>query len=251
MTSVEAERPSAERRLPSAGRLERQVLLVCAWSGPAIIVVAFAGWLVAGVLPFPLGPEDSERAVVDFYSGGLHVVLGIGLASLGVSLLAPLVAGLSHVMRTSTAGSSLLAQVQLVTGSVTAVLLFVPMLLMAIIAFRPDRGGDLTVMLNDVAWLLFLTPIIPFILQNLAVAASALLDPRSPFPRWVGYLNCWIAFTFSFDVLALAIHTGPFRWNGVLIFWLALTTYSVFLLVMGFLLRNLALAGPRPEEGAR
>lgn len=221
--------------------MRRSVLLVCGWIGPIVVAIAFAGWLISGVLPFPLGPDDSEQKVVDFYSGGMHVVLGIGLASIGISILAPLVAAIAYLMDTGSAGARLLSLVQLVTGTMTAVLLFVPMLLMAITAFRPDRDPEITVMMNDLAWLLFITPIMPFIIQNLAIAASALRDPDSPFPRWLGYLNCWIAFTFSFDVLALVIHDGPFAWNGILIFWLALTTYAIFLLVMGLFVRHRVL----------
>lgn len=227
--------------------LRSTALLVCGWIGPAVIVVAFAGWLIAGVLPFPLGPDDSEQKVVGFYADGMHVVLGIGLATIGVSLLSPLVAAISYLMDSGSPGARLLSLVQLVSGSVTAVLLFVPMLIMAIIAFRPERSPELTVMLNDLAWLLFITPIMPFIIQNLAIAASALFDESSPFPRWMGYLNCWIAFTFSFDVLALVIHEGPFAWNGILIFWLALTSYSVFLLAMGLFIRHQALLPERPS----
>jgi hypothetical protein len=42
-------------------------------------------------------------------------------------------------------------------------------------------------------------------------------------------------------VLALVIHRGPFAWNGVLIFWLALSTYTIFLVVMGLFVRYSAL----------
>jgi hypothetical protein len=90
------------------------------------------------------------------------------------------------------------------------------MLIMAIAGFRPDRDPEITVMLNDLSWLLFITPIAPFIIQNLAIAAAALRGDGSVLPRWLGYLNCWIGFTFSFDVLAYAFHSGPFAWNGFL-----------------------------------
>lgn len=228
-------------RRSATGALHGRVLLACAWCGPAVVAVAFTGWLIAGVLPFPLGPDSSQEEVVDFYSGGLRVVLGIGLASLGTGLLSPLIAGIAHTMSTGSPAARLLSQVQVVSGGLTAVMLFVPMLMMAIIGFRPDRDPELTVMLNDLAWLLFLAPIMPFIIQNLAIAASVIFDADSPFPRWVGYLNCWVAFTFSFDVLALAIRSGPFRWNSIQIFWLALTSYTIFLFVMGLFLRQLAL----------
>lgn len=222
----------------------RRVLMVCAWCGPATVGVAFVGWIAAGVLPFPLGPADSAERVVAFYAGGLHVTLGLVIASIGVSLVTPLLAAVSRLMVTATPASRVLSTVQLIAASVTAVMLLVPMLIMAVAAFRPERSPDVTVMLNDLAWLLFITPVAPFIIQNLVIATSALRDPLSPFPRWVGYLNCWVAFTFSFDVLALVFRGGPFGWNSILIFWLALSTYSLFLFVMFLTVRSAARALP-------
>ncbi|ORB30335.1 hypothetical protein [Mycolicibacterium parafortuitum] len=221
----------------------KPVLLVCGWCGPLTLVVTFIGWLIAGVLPFPLGPSHSADEVAAFYGGGIQVSAGFAVATIGISLVVPLIASLSHLMITGSPESRLLALVQVVSGSVTAAMLLIPMLIMAVAAFRADRDPELTVLLNDLAWLLFITPVAPFIIQNLAIAASAIRDPASPIPPWVGYLNCWIAFTFSFDVLAMVFHHGPFTWNGVLIFWLALTTYSVFLLVMGLLVRHRARIG--------
>lgn len=221
--------------------LERKVLLACGWCGPLTIVVAFAGWVIAGVLPFPLGPTHSVEQVVAFYSAGTRVPMGLAIASIGVCGVIPLIAGITFVMRRSERGASLLTLVQLVSGTVTAMCLLFPLLIMAVAGFRPDRSPELTVMLNDLSWLMFITPIAPFIIQNLAIAVDALAGSNVLLPRRIGYINLWVGFSFSFDILAFAFHGGPFAWNGLLIFWLALTTYSVWLLVMGLHLRRLAL----------
>jgi len=96
----------------------------------------------------------------------------------------------------------------------------------------------LTVTLNDIAWLMFITPIAPFIIQNVAIGVAILNDERRTLPRWVGYVNFWIAISFLPDPLAFFFHSGPFAWRGIFIFWLALTTYAVFLVVMGVMLRK-------------
>jgi hypothetical protein len=54
----------------------------------------------------------------------------------------------------------------------------------------------------------------------------------------VAYVNFWVAFSFIPDPLAFFFHSGPFAWRGIFIFWLALTTYSIFLVVMGLTLRK-------------
>jgi len=220
----------------------RTVVLICAWCGPATVAVALVGMLIAGVLPFPLGPGNTTSEVVEFYGHGLRVPLGIALASIGVSLAIPFQAILTYAMWRAERGAPILTLVQVFAGAVTSVLLLVPMLIMAVAGFRPDRDPEITVMLNDLSWLLFITPIGPFIIQNLAIAAAALRGDGAVLPRWLGYLNCWVGFTFSFDILAYAFHSGPFAWNGFLIFWLALTTYAIWLVAIGLVVRRLALA---------
>lgn len=228
--------------------MERNVLLACGWCGPATVIIAFAGWLIAGVLPFPLGPGHGVDEVVGFYSGGVAVPMGIAIASIGVCLVIPLVAGITFVMWRSKGCSEILSFVQIVSGCVTAMCLLVPMLIMAVAGFRPDRDPQLTVMMNDLAWLMFITPVAPFIIQNLVIALSALGSGCTVFPRWLGFLNLWIGFTFSFDILAFAFKSGPFAWNGFVIFWLALTTYAIWLFAMGLSLRHIALTGAVSED---
>lgn len=225
---------------------ERQILITCGWCGPLTVAIAFVGWLLAGVLPIPLGPAHSAEQVAAFYSAGARVPLGLAIASIGVCSVIPLIAGITFIMRRSGPGAPLLSLIQLVSGTVTAVCLLFPILIMAVAGFRPDRAPELTILLNDLAWLMFITPIAPFIIQNLAIAIASLAGEGPLLPRWVGYLNLWVGFSFSFDILAYAFHSGPFAWNGLLIFWLALTTYSIWLLVMGMHVRRLALnsAGP-------
>lgn len=223
-------------------QVSRTVLTVCGWCGPLTVAVASIGWLLAGVLPFPLGPSQSSTEVVSFYASGVRVPMGLAVASVGLSLVIPLVAGVGYVMIRQRA-SLLLALVQLVTGTVTAALLVASMLIMATAGFRPERSPEVTMALNDLSWLLFLTPVGPFVIQNVAIAAAALSSPTPLFPRWLGFLNLWVGFTFTFDVLAFAFKSGPFAWNGVFIFWLALTTYSIWLLAMGSSLRQLARNG--------
>jgi hypothetical protein len=220
----------------------RTVLLVCAWCGPLAIVTGGAGMLLAGLLPIPLGPSNTAKQVAAFYSSGVHVPLGFALASLGLSLVIPLIAVISYLIQWDrTPAAKVLAFVQLISGTITATCLVVPMVMMAAASLRPDRDPQLIVLVNDFAWLLFVTTVGPFIIQNIAIAASALGSESSPLPRWVGYLNLWAGFTFTFDVLALVFPDGPFAWNGPLIFWLALTAYAIWMIAMGLTIRHLVL----------
>ncbi|MDX1888926.1 hypothetical protein [Mycolicibacterium sp. 050158] len=217
--------------------MTKRILSLCALAGPATVVIALIGWLVAGVLPIPLGPESSVQQVVDFY-GQTRVLVGMSIASLGICLVFPLVAVIGVHMVRMEGRTPILTFLQLITGAATGVLLLLPMLLMAVIGFRPDRNPELTVTLNDIAWLLFITPIAPFIIQNVAIGIAILNDKRRTLPRWVAFVNFWVAFSFLPDPLAFFFHSGPFAWRGIFIFWLALTTYTIFLVVMGVMLHQ-------------
>jgi hypothetical protein len=172
------------------------------------------------------------------------------MSTLGVCLVFPLIAVIAIFMWRMEGRTPILTFLQLLTGAATGVCLLLPLLLMTTIAFRPARSPELTVTLNDIAWLLFLTPIAPFIIQNVAIGLAILKDQARTLPRWVGYLNFWIALAFVPDVLAFFFHGGPFGWRGIVIFWLALAAYSVFLVVMGVVLRNAIRASAISDAGA-
>lgn len=211
-----------------------RVLRICGWFAPIAIAITFAGFLLSGVLPFPLGPDDSTADVVAFYSRGTHVVMGLAISSAGIAMIGVVIAGITFVLWQSEGKTPILTIIQMVAGTATVAFLTIPLLIMSVTAFRPDRPGELTVLLNDLSWLLFITPISPFIIQNVSIAAGILTSKNQLFPRWLGYFNLWVGFTFSFDIIPYAFHSGPMAWNGILIFWLALTSYSLWVLAMGF-----------------
>lgn len=225
------------------------MLRLCGSCGPLVVVVALTGWLMAGVLPLPPGPDDSPLDLAARYGAGVRVPLGLALSSIGVCFVMPLIAAIAYLMWRSRPNGTLLMLIQLISGTVTSICLLLPLLIMAVAGFRPDRNPEITVLLNDIAWLLFITPIAPFIIQNVVIGVSVLSSTRSPFPRWIGFLNFWVGLSFSFDILAFVYRSGPLAWDGLLIFWLALTTYSIWLLAMGLSIRQIARDVRRSADG--
>lgn len=228
--------------------MSRRIQLICAWCGPGTVLITLCGWLIAGILPIPLGSSSTTEEVVGFYANDTRVLFGLVIAQVGICLVFPLIALIGYHLLRIEGRHPILTFVQLVTGAATGVLLLLPMLLMAVIAFRPDRNPELTVTLNDMAWLFFITPIAPFIIQNIAIGTAILRDRSGLLPRWVGYTNFWVAALFLPDPLAFFFHGGPFSWRGIFVFWLALTAYSVFLVVMGLVMRSAALKLPGDER---
>jgi uncharacterized membrane protein YciS (DUF1049 family) len=69
---------------------------------------------------------------------------------------------------------------------------------------------------------------------QLLVIAMAIFDDKEQkvFPRWLGYLNVWVAIGFTPTALIYFFKHGPFAWNGLLAFWLALTIFCGWFLTM-------------------
>lgn len=212
-----------------------RVLNACALGGPAAVVVTLVGWLIAGVLPLPMGPSAPISEVREFYLGNPTTTgAGFVLASLGIVLYAPLVAAITTHMLRIGGGGPVLAFTQLATGTATLLVNVLPMLLWAMATFRTDRSDDTVLLLHDMGWLILFPAIMLFCLQNVAIGVAILNSDQTVFPRWVGYVNFFVALSFIPDVFAFFFHIGPFAWNGVLVFWLALTTYCIFLCVMSW-----------------
>lgn len=223
----------------------------CALAGPVAIVVALVGWLVAGILPRPPASDLTPAEVVDFYTGNaVALKAGLALSVFGVSGMGVLSAALTVQLLKAEGRTPILSFVQLVSGTVTWVLLVVPLVIMIVAGFRVDRSPDLVVLLHDLAWLLFVPPVAPFVVQNVAIAGVILGDTtdRPVLPRWVGYANLWVAFLFLPGVLSYFFLSGPFAWAGVFAFWLALSAYAAWAFIMGLTLRSALAAQALLEQ---
>ena len=95
-----------------------------------------------------------------------------------------------------------------------------------IAAFRPERDPQLTMMLNDLAWMAFITPVGFILAQNLCLALAIYMDARSKpvFPRWVGHFNILAALLMTPGAFALMFREGPLAWDRSLAFGLRLGT---------------------------
>jgi hypothetical protein len=160
--------------------------------------------------------------------------VGFVISSLGIVLYAPLLAVITTHMLRIEGRRPVLAFTQLATGTGTLLINVLPMLLWAMATFRADRSDDALLLLNDMGWLILFPAIMLFCLQNVAIGIAVLNSDETVFPRWVGFVNFFVALSFIPDVLAFFFHSGPFAWNGVFVFWLALTTYCIFLCTMSW-----------------
>ena len=119
-----------------------------------------------------------------------------------------------------------------------------------IAAFRPDRNPQLILLLNDMAWIIFIAPVGMVVAMNLLLAAAVFFDdaPNPVFPRWVGHFSVATALAMAPAAGAAIFKTGPLAWDGAVSFWLRNGAYALFLIVMFFVLRGV-LQRQAVEEG--
>jgi hypothetical protein len=209
-----------------------------AWCGFVFAALLGAGLLTAGFVPPPSPSLGADEVAAIYQSHTALIRIGMLLAVLSNVFYLPFIASISVQMRRMQGVGLTPVYLQLGAGSIGTVLLLLPELGFLLTAFRPERSPQLTMLLNDAAWLFFLTPFPTFVAQNCGIAWGILGDQRTQpvFPRWVAFLNLWTALLLIPAGLAFVFKTGPFAWNGLFSFWLPAGVFFAWLLVMASLL---------------
>jgi len=207
---------------------------LCVWSGVAAIVLFFLAFIIAGFLP-PPSPSLPPLAVAAMYQDHTNGIR-IGMLVMMVSgmFMAPFVGIISAQMRRIPGVSQALVYSQLSAGTANAMFFFLPTIIFFTAAFHPERAPDLTAVLNDFAWICAVLPWPPAFMQCVSIAVVALADPspKPVFPRWLAYVNIWVAICFLPGSLLVFFKSGPFAWNGLFAFWLAGTVFFIWFVAM-------------------
>lgn len=164
---------------------------------------------------------------------------GLVLAQVGLALWLPF--GISIAVQTRRIERDrrpVMTFVQVASVAVCTALVVLSTALWATAAFRPGQiSAEITQMLNDLAWFVFLWPIIPFSLWLVSIAIPILQDTSAlpVYPRWVAYLSLWAAFLFLPAGAIAFFQAGPFAWNGLLAFYVPVVPFFVWLIAITFL----------------
>lgn len=118
-----------------------------------------------------------------------------------------------------------------ISGILIAVIVFFNACMWIGAAYRPDAGGDVVVMLNDLAWFAFLLGWVFLSLQMVAAAVVALSDRRSKpmIPRWVSIASIVGAILLICAGGPAFAKTGPFAYNGILAFYMPVVIWAIWL----------------------
>lgn len=204
----------------------------------ALCLIGFA--IFPGFFP-PLSPTMTAEQVAAFYRGHVGEIRAsmILLNVIGIGFIPFFMVIVVQMMRMANP-SRAFAYSYLAAAASGGTLFALADLAWLNAAARPDRDPQLTMLLNDLAWFSFTTPVGFIITQNLCLALAIYMDahPEPVFPRWVGHFNIVTALLMVPGAFALLYKTGPLAWDGVLSFWLRIATYALYIGVMFFVVRS-------------
>jgi hypothetical protein len=209
--------------------------IICTWSGALYFGMFLVGFvLLAQFLP-PLAPLTSAAEVAEIFRRNTGMIrAGNVLMMLGSGLAVPFAAAIAIQLRRTEGPAPVLAYVQLGAGSFTGVITLVPAMIWTLMAYRPDRDPDVLLLLSDAAWIWLVMPVTSVVVQCLTVGLAVLSDQsRTPvYSRWVGYFNLWLSVLLLPGCLITFFKTGPFAWNGLFTFWMPLSVFGLWYVVM-------------------
>ncbi|OBK70258.1 hypothetical protein [Mycobacterium sp. 1274761.0] len=225
--------------LPKTADIKTQ--LISLWTVPTfglVLLIAFLAF--PGFLP-PMSPDMTADQVASFYANnrGMIWFSMITFNICGIMLL-PLFMVIVVQMKRMATQSHVFAYCYLTAAVSGATLFALADIFFLVAAFRPDRNPELVMLLNDMAWIIFIAPVGALVAMNLLLAAAIHFDngPSPVFPRWVGYYAAATALAMAPAVCAAVVTSGPLAWNGAVSFWLRNGSFALYVLVMFFVLRN-------------
>jgi hypothetical protein len=202
------------------------------WIGIVLAVIySFALVALLGFIPAP-SPSLGVAEVVQLYARhNLQFRFGVALMIISGAFALPWGVVITAQMAREEKGFPIWAALQLVATTLGVWLFAFPPVLWGVAAFTVTRDPALTMLMHELAWLAFVTPVSFFAFQLIPVAVICLRktnDKYSAFPRWLGYLTISLAIVGELGFAAMLFKSGPFAWNGLFTFYLPLVFYGAW-----------------------
>lgn len=224
--------------LPKAGNIKAQ--WVSLWTGPAVgAVLVIAALAFPGFWP-PMSPTMTAGEVAAFYADHTALIRFSQAAfNLCGIMVLPFFMVIVAQMKRMRGQSHVFAYCYLTAVVSGATIFALSNIFFLVAAFRPERNPDLIMLLNDLAWIVFIAPVGMVVSQFVLLALAVYFDDRADpvFPRWVGHYALATAVAMVPAAGAAVFRTGPLAWDGLLSFWLRNGAFAAFVLVMFFVVR--------------
>jgi hypothetical protein len=222
------------------------------WTLPAVAVTWIAAFfLFPGFVP-PMSPRASAVDVAAFYSENLsRIRYSMILFNWFCVALIPLLMLIVERMRHMAHRTPVLRYCMIGVAGAAPIAFLTSTVFWLVAAFRPDRAPELSLVLNDLAWITF-TCGVPFLTAMCVFLAISVAydDQQQPvFPRWVARFNLVIGAALVPACFAGFSSSGALAWDGFVSFWLKNAAIALWIAVMAVVLAR-AMERDRVEASA-
>lgn len=204
------------------------------WWGLIFMAIFGVTWyFLLHMMPPPTATLTEAQVAAFYIENGFEIKLGAMVASWTSAFMVPFGTALAIQMARLEKGRvpawSILA---FAGGILMSMFLVFPPICWGVAAFTVTRAPEVTTLMHELALLTLTTTDQFYIFQMIPAAIVSLKirdhDELSALPRWLGYLILWCAVAFEVGALAFMFKTGPFAWNGLLVFWMPLVLFGLW-----------------------
>lgn len=214
---------------------ERSQTIILWWAFIFMVIFGLAWWFLLGMVPPPPVTLTPTEVAAYYTEHAFQIKLGAVIASWTSACMVPFSVVIAFQLARMEEGKPVWAVMSLVSGCLMSMFLVFPPILWGVIAFEPGRMPEITSALNQLANLTLVTTDQFYIFQMVAiwyVGLKAKPDALAAFPRWLCWMNLWIAIIFEVGAPSFMFRTGPFAWNGLFVFWFPFVCFFGWQLVM-------------------
>ena len=194
---------------------------------PMALMIFFGSFILTGWLPPPSPSLSPEEFAAIFNPDNVMMRIGALILCLFSPLVVTFAAAIATQMKRIEGKFHVMANLQYLVQASGLFLFILPGFIWLAISYRPDTDPELIMVLNDLAWFSFLCGASPTIVQWLAIGIGILGDKSAApiYPRWIGFLNLWVALGAVCGQLIPFVYQGPFSYNGFFGFWVIATVF--------------------------
>ncbi len=223
---------------------ERAQTIMIWWGLITMFIYGFALWGLMWMVPPPAATLSVSDVAAFYQAHGTQIRLGAAITSWTSAFMVPFSVAVSIQMIRLEQGVPVWSMLQFAGGILMSIFLVLPPIFWGVAAFSPERAAEATTLMHELALLTLTTTDQFYIFQMVAITYLSLtqkVDPRSPFPRWLGYFTAWAALMFEVGALAFLFKKGPFSWNGLFVFWFPFVIFGSWVSVTSIsMLRGIA-----------
>jgi hypothetical protein len=214
---------------------ERGQAIMIWWGLITMVIYGTVMWTMMDMCAPPPATLNPLQVAAFYTQHETGIRLGAMITSWTSAFMVPISTVIAVQMARLEKGTPVWSILAFAGGITMSLFLVLPPLFWGVAAFNPARLPDATALMNDLANLTLTTTDQFYIFQMIGITYVSLTqapDPNSGIPRWLGWFTLWSAVAFEVGALAFMFKTGPFAWNGILVFWMPFCVFGAWIIVM-------------------